>query len=274
MFDKLQTSITNRFNNLGHDKKEEFLNQLIMILFGGEENTEFKIQEIKDKYITQEEREKELQKLLNIDFFVEFSKIVPVNNMSESILANDIIKSNRDILLGKITNPETLNFCFDKTKEIAKLVFKTFFNIDDFSKDNLNAKIKYEVYFSKQEIADEFGIDKKTLKNWLIMVYGEDRYFGRKKLSLLEYRDILERIILANNEKIIDISDNFEIYENRIVKGIFYSKFDIIELANSNHKTIYSNLSDVNKSFYKKYAKFPYSIAKSMLQDLGTDINF
>jgi hypothetical protein len=274
MFDRLQNSINNRFNNLGHDKKEEFLNQFIIILFGGEENTKFKLQEIKDKYIAQEERGMELLKLLNIDFFVEFIKNVPVNNMSESILAIDNLKSNKDKLLAKITNTDSLNFFFDKEKEIKELILKTFFNIDESSKEILSEKIKYEVYFSKQEIADEFGIDKKTLNNWLIMIYGKDPYFDRRKLSVPEYRDIFERMFLANNEKIIDISDNFEIYENRIVKGVFYSKSDIIELANSNHKTIYSNLSDVNKSFYKKYAKFPYSIAKSMLEDLGTDINF
>jgi hypothetical protein len=274
MFDKLQTSITSRFNNLDHDKKEKFLSQFIIILFGGVENTELKIQEIKDKYITQEERETELHKLLNIDFFTEFIKIVPVNNMSESILVIDNLRSNKDELFSKITNPDSLNFFFDKEEEIKKLLLKTFFDIDAFSKEILSEKIKYEVYFSKQEIADEFGIDKKTLNNWLIMIYGKDPYFDRRKLSVLEYRDIFERMFLANNEKIIDISDNFEIYENRIIKGVFYSKLDIIELANSNHKTIYSNLSDVNKSFYKKYAKFPYSIAKSMLKDLGTDINF
>lgn len=60
--------------------------------------------------------------------------------------------------------------------------------------------------------------------------------------------------------------------ENRLLKGLSYSKIDIVALADSNYITVYPNLSDINKIFYKKYDKFPYSIAKSMLHDLGYNL--
>lgn len=271
MYLKFQNLFESKITNQSTAQLEKFLIAFLTLIFGNENNAKMKVEEINKQFSTQEDKDAEFKKIINFDFFQELFKIAPMNNLSENILSIDNFEKNRELLESKIENIETLTAFLNNDKKITQLFLESIFGyaIDIENKKLLSNQLKYNVYYSKQDIAKEFNIDKKTLNNWVVMIFGKDQYYKRKKISIYEYNDIFQKVFFVKDEGFNNMNPTQ--IENRLLKGLSYSKIDIVELADSNYQTIDSNLSDINKIYYKKYNKFPYSIAKSMLNDLGSD---
>lgn len=148
-------------------------------------------------------------------------------------------------------------------------------SMSDFTTDTFKNYISKTIGYSKQEIATEFRIDKKTLTKWLILVYGYDKFKDRKKINFLEYLEIFNAFFLTEEEEKLDLNANLESVMTRLVKGATYSKSEIIELGlhtkedisrasyNIAHKALQRKYN-----YFKTYDKYPVSIANKMIEDL------
>lgn len=274
MFKKFQKLIESKSEELILNQDFRILSDFFILIFGSEKNAKLKIEEIQNSCKTEEEIENEFKKLFNFDFFQEMYRTIPMSNLTDLYLLENISNADKKNLGLKITNPEMLNNYLSADNKIIKTSVKAYFDFDVNieNKELLANVIKYDVYFSKQDIANEFEIDKKTLNNWLTMLFGKDPYFKRKKISIYEYNDFYNKVFDLNENELATSRNQNDFIVNRILKGAIYSKTDIIDLSSSNSKTIIDNLTELNKSNYKKYDKFPYSIAKSILNDLGHDL--
>ena len=104
-------------------------------------------------------------------------------------------------------------------------------SMSDFTKDVVKNYISKTITYSKQEIASEFNIDKKTLNKWLYLIYDYDKFKDRKKINFLEYLEIFNAFFLTEGEEKLDINTNLETLMSRLVTGPTYKKKEIIELG-------------------------------------------
>ena len=164
--------------------------------------------------------------------------------------------------------------------KVGRFVFLKVFKIKKsqrLTKDLLLNKIDKIVKISRTEIANEFGIDVKTLNNWIVEIYGNDK-FKDKELRFSEYIDLFKKLSISLDETTIDFQNIRLHFENLFdIKNcetkLVYSKEDIVNLSDSDYKTTRNQLVRHNKlAVYEKMNLFPYSLAIMLLKDMNGKI--
>lgn len=168
----------------------------------------------------------------------------------------------------------------DVKNKIGRFVFHKVFKIKKsqrLTKDLLLNKIDKIVKISRTEIANEFGIDVKTLNNWIVEIYGHDKFKG-KELRFSEYLDLFVKLYISLDETTLNFQNNqlhFEsLFDNKNfeIKSV-YTKKDIVDLSDSDYKTTRNQLVKHNKlAVYEKMNLFPYSLAIKLLKDMNGKI--
>lgn len=164
--------------------------------------------------------------------------------------------------------------------KVGRFVFLKVFKIKKsqrLTKELLINKIDKIVKISRTEIANEFGIDVKTLNNWIVEIYGHDKFKG-KELRFSEYLDLFVKLLISLDEITLNFQNNqlhFEsLFDNKNfeIKSV-YTKKDIVDLSDSDYKTTRNQLVKHNKlAVYEKMNLFPYSLAIKLLKDMNGKI--
>jgi len=269
MLDKLLKNT----EKISDDIKTKELNSFLIALYGSEENAINEINQLSDgKKISDEN----LGKLLKIQ------SLNTIQDITENLLGNGGV-------LDCIKNINSINdICKESSKEIQKedipeltkvidaiaTTSKKILpnsNSEEYSIKKLEKTLSFKMTFSKEEMALELGISKKSFNKFLDEFYGK-RFNGKHKISFLEYIDIIRKFTLKRNEDKTFIHNNLETYINRIEKGIIFKKKDLVDFDNSNYAQI---KSDLEKKFpiYSKCDKFPYSIVAEFMEHLGKNID-
>lgn len=200
------------------------------------------------------------------------------NSITEIIQAAYTLEKTKVMETKLYSNEILLVRCYLFYEIYNPAYFATLLNLKslaDYSIESLKKYIYKTIGYSKQEIATEFRIDKKTLNKWLILVYGYDKFKDRKKITLLEYLEIFNAFFLTEEEEKLDLNANLESVMSRLVKGVTYSKSEIIELglhtkediSRTSYNTAHIALQR-KYSYFKTYDKYPVSIANKMIEDL------
>jgi len=168
-----------------------------------------------------------------------------------------------------------------KTVALAEISFrekKLITNLKEYHKKKyFNKKT-----ISQSNIALEWGIDNDTLSSWFISYYGENVFFGRKKLNVYEYieihRNFFNTVIDEElvEQNLITSPDNMEEFISIVTfKGKVYEKKDIIEIGFNLDEEIkpkhYEQAKIIlEKKFpcYSDLNKFYHSIAIQMIAEL------
>ncbi|PTT68618.1 MULTISPECIES: hypothetical protein [unclassified Chryseobacterium] len=144
-------------------------------------------------------------------------------------------------------------------------------------KEELQLYMEKKILFSQSEIAREWEIDKETLSKWLTMIYGENPYKGRKKLSFSEYIGIYKDLFKGkshheNAQDYFLTEENIDAYSSVVFKGKTYTKQEMIELGFSlDDEPSPRQYSEARKILLKKFPgydavnKYPVSIAQMMI---------
>lgn len=168
----------------------------------------------------------------------------------------------------------------DIKNKVGYVVFLKVFKIKKsqrLTKDLLLNKIDKIVKISRTEIASEFGIDGKTLNNWIEEIYGNDK-FKDKEIQFSEYLDLFVKLHISLDETELNFQNNQLHFESLFDKKNFeikslYTKKDIVDLSDSDYKTTRNQLVKHNKLVvYKKMNLFPYSLAIKLLKDMNGKI--
>lgn len=200
------------------------------------------------------------------------------NSITEIIQSAYVLENKKVMENNLYQNEMLLVRCYLFYEIHNPAFFATFLNLksmSDFKNDYLKKHISKIITYSKQEIASEFGIDKKTLNKWLCLVYGYDKFKERKKINFLEYLEIFNAFFLTEAEEKLDLNANLESAMTRVLQGVTYTKSEIIELGinvkeeiNRSEYNIAHKALQKKYSYFKKYDKYPVSIANSMIEDL------
>ena len=204
------------------------------------------------------------------------------NSLTE-IIQSAYVLENKKVLEKKLYHDEMLLVrCYLFYEIHNPAFFATCLNLktmSDFTMDDVKKHISKTITYSKQEIASEFDIDKKTLNKWLYLIYGYDKFKDRKKINFLEYLEIFNAFFLTEQEEKLDLNTNLETLMSRLVTGSTYKKKEIIELGIDSKEEIDRSKYNIahmaiqrKYSYFKKYDKYPVSIANKMIEDLKNGV--
>lgn len=160
---------------------------------------------------------------------------------------------------------------------------KTYRNQDDptlrFSlllKTDMSTKSKRETYdliqklftINKEQLSQEFDVNKRTLNKWLKNFFGQ-KYSGNRKIYLDDYLTIFKAFYMNQNESIN--KDGFlGKIKKRIISGPSYFKNDIAQYLDSNLTTQKKNVEQLD--FHKLFDKVHYSLAHRIANEMGGTI--
>lgn len=262
---KFQELINHKLSRLTDAQKNQLALDTFIILFDTREKAISVLTEMETRLKTPE-GEAALSTLADLEFLESVMQHLHTNKLTGIIRGAKELNDSKDKLF-KDVNVDFLKMLLEKQKIISEHFLCTLFNIKEkpLTTQSLSEAIKKDIYYTKEEIAAEFGIDKKTLNKWLMAISG-NKYSGRKKLEFLEYKEIFESLFLANDEDKLDIDRNFEIYFGRL--GLLSrQKSDLVEATSSDYKTLKANAEKIC-TFYPQMNVFPYCISEAIIEKM------
>ncbi|WP_271407326.1 hypothetical protein [Tenacibaculum soleae] len=248
------------------------------IYFEGDENNFI---EFIKKNSKENQTDKDVNLIIERDFPLLYFMILLSEKLERSSGFTSIIKLSSDTKLKEVFNrvPKEHWDVFDKfyseNKETIKEVVYDVLGIDKLEKEVVKKKL---FSTSKTNIANEFGVDIKTLNKWL-KVFFNDRFKGLRKINYEEYVEIFQALFLAEDEE-LDLVENINTYKKRLSKGLKYRKKFIAEHTNEDSPLDVSTLLKIQKEqlgdieFYNFTDVYPYSIAKLLVEKSGDEIGF
>jgi len=267
MFDKLKDGV-----NIPEETVNNFLDDFLIALYGSKEDAINELNKLKDgDYISDDN----LAKLLKVP------TLDTINDITETLIGNNGI-------LNSVKNINSLNdICEESSKNMPQEEIPEILNVIDaletvsqktmpitnnerYAFKVLEKKFSFKIKFSKEEIARELGISKKLFNKFLSEFYG-NKFNNKRKLSFIEYIDIIRTFSLKKDEDTIFIHDNLQTYINRIEAGIIFKKKDLIDIDHSNYKRLKADLEKMYP-IYSKLDKFPFSIAAEFMEHLEKNI--
>lgn len=268
---KLQTLVHARMLKLTEVQQVELFEKSLIYLYGSEDAARNQLKQISESSKTPSEFEDAFNREFNVKFLSMLFTPLLTTNLSALIKGAKELEDSVERLAPHITNPTMLQSQLNEQLNIGQLVFKMIFDLADkpVTKETVVESIKNLIYFTKEEISNEFGVDKKTLGKWLDAVGMGEKYFGRKKLNILEYVEIFSALFLASSEQKLDLNKHFEYYFSRL-NQMAYKKEDLVQLTGSDYKTLREN-SEKSIPAYNELNIFPYHIAMAIMQKMGEE---
>lgn len=259
-----------KLSTLSPEALDSYIAQMLSIIYGSQEKAAERL-----KALCESENESDsnvlISKDLNVDFFQGLIEQFNGHTLSDLLNSFAYIEANQETLMSNISNAEMFKKQFETYKEVARLTFKMVYGIDtEMTKEVFAETFKNQVYFTLQDIATEFKTDRKTLRKWLHIIFPDDRYFKRRKLTILEYKEIFEKLFLAPAEHRLDITNHLNYYLQRIDNGMKFTKGELVALTDSDYKTLSSNAKKAVPQ-YVELNIFPYSIAMAIMKKLGSE---
>lgn len=259
--------ILNRFMKLSETQKMELFIQLLKRI--GKNDQEINI--IKQQFLT-ETNLNELNETLYRDFNLNFlediiMQFIEFQNMS------DIVKNLKNIKIdeSKITNDKTFqNFISNQDDPSLRLSFLLKKDISKSSKSQVYDLLQKLFTINKEQLSQEFDVNKRTLNKWLKYFFGQ-KYSGNRKIYLDDYVVIFKTFYLLDNENMKG-EDLYKLIQKRIISGPSYFKNDIASYVGSNLVTQKNNVEQLY--FYNYFDKFPYSLAQQIACKMGEPLKF
>lgn len=189
------------------------------------------------------------------------------------VLSNEKLKE----LVGKIPNEHWAifdEFYLENKETIKEVVYDTL-GIGKLEKEAVKKKL---FSTNKTAIANEFGVDIKTLNKWL-EVFFNDKFEGVRKIYYDEYVEIFKALFLARDEE-LDLVENINTYKKRLSRGLKFRKKFIAEYTNELSPLDISTLLKIQKEqlgdldYYNFTDVYPYSITRLLVEESGDEMDF
>jgi hypothetical protein len=270
MFENIINTVIQKQKELPFNKCMELSQAYYECIYGSMENINQRICRLKEEGVTDYDIPKTLWDEIG-KIFSLFKNIATSKNLKSFFeAANKLDDSTKDfspdeiILLQNLVNNQAR-----LTATLMKLLFGI--DVEKTTKEELIEVCLKHVYVSKQDIADEFEVDKTVLNKWLEYFF-EDRFRGKRKINFNDYLEIFEAFLLLADEGSFNVDFHKEKYFKRIKKGMNYSKTDIATFCDSDLKTLRSQVRDM--AIYSLIDKLPPSIAITIIEKMGNTPNF
>ncbi|WBX77870.1 hypothetical protein PG911_06345 [Tenacibaculum ovolyticum] len=280
MFGKIIEKIDKQFlHKIDSEAFPLIIKELINLLFDGNyEKVNEKLEELEKTSLNDEEIVYGfICQFPILELFKEISGVIK-NSSNITDLINQVCYNEENIIsiFQRVPKEQLLKLVniYDENIESIKSFFTDIFNLGEFEKREIT-----RIFFktTKQEIADEFNVNKRTFNKWLKEIFG-NRFDNQRVIFIHEYIEIFNALVDENKEY-LELTD-FNKIKGRLDEGTSYDKKRIAYLTNEGTdkdsstllKTQKENLEDIK--FYKKLDKFPYSLTKIIIDRLGDELEF
>ncbi|WP_417800023.1 hypothetical protein [Tenacibaculum sp.] len=274
------------YKQLLGEKEEELLlliplipRVLIIVLFDGDyKKAEEKFEEMEKASLNDEEIiHGFLQQFPVLELFKEVFEVIKKSyNISDFV--HQLSKNEEKIisLFERVPKEQFLKLAklYSENRVIIESHITDFFGLDIVEKEEV-VKIFFKT--TKQEIADEFNVNKRTFNKWLKELFG-NRFDNRRIIYIHEYIEIFNTFI-DDGKEYLELSD-FNKIKKRLDKGTSFDKKRIAYLTNEGTSKDSSTLLKIQREnlgaieFYKRMDKFPYSLTKKIVEKLGDELDF
>jgi hypothetical protein len=266
---QLVNSFQEKFEKLSPKNKNKYLEELYTAFYGGEEVLKKLVAELQQHGLSDEAIGERLSADMNMEFMMEFTKLFASGNFT--VLMDDVLAFEASIktFADKINNPNTLFYWQSAQEKIAHLQFKWMYNIEFSGKSKAEQKeiLKALPYTTKEKIAKEFDVNKRTLGKWLNYSFGDRFTTNQRSISLGEYIAIFEAFFLYDDEE-FNLNNDFGEYLDR-KDTMHFTKSQVAEMAGSDLKTQKGMFREM--ALYNTVDKFPPAIVKILLDGMDGD---
>src|SRR5690606_19826696 len=161
---------------LSEEEIVKYLEQILIITYGSEDLARARFEEIASKAKNPIELDFLINEELNTEASNTLLRMFKGENISGLINDFNTIAISHESITTKISNPHFFELLLEKQKEIAELTFQTLYHLPgELSREEMAVAMLPDFYFTKQEIASEFGVDKKTFNKWLEIIFPDKR---------------------------------------------------------------------------------------------------
>jgi len=240
-------------------KHMEILEKMLVAKFGSYDNAKKEIGFLRKKYSDDVEFINSMNDLIYPEKLRElFTPLLSVKKLPE--LVEYAAKLNLERISGSFSEEELSTFIKMKeiyTNEVNSQIFEN-------GKITLFDEVDKKVRFTIKEIRDDLQIDQRTFKKWLNLIFKE-KYDGVRTISLTQYIEIYEQLILKEQENKFDFNFNAKEYFNRIQNGLVFSKQRLLKLTDSDYKQLAIKMKSMDLDFAGMDV-FPFNIAHKIIE--------
>lgn len=237
----------------------DILEKQLVAKFGGDALAKRKARLIRKKYASDGEfLEFNIEFIYPKNILALLSPMLHIKNFTE--LVEYTADLNQEKLQTSFTEEDIVEFIRMQeiyNKELNLIVFK--------NKKVLFNQINKKVRFSIIEIRNDLNLNQRTFKKWLQFFF-KDKYDGVRTISLTEYIEIYEQLILKEQEKKFNFNFNAEEYLKRIQNGLVFNKQRLLKITQSDYKQLSIKMKSMK--FYALNAT-PYKIAQQIIEAMG-----
>lgn len=249
------------------------LDQICILRFGSEEKAKKKVLKLSHNGTLDENGFNKLMELLYLDKIIDVFK--PLTEKAGLI---NLIKAASEVQI------RAKNLRQNLSKEEFKIIQSYIENIPD-EKEYLSllfpgkTKIVQNKMIgtlvnsmfstSKEKIAKEYKIDKKTLNKWLNHFFGK-KFDNVKKIKFKDYLQITLKFSLRENEDKFFIGKNLEEYVLRLDTDLVHNRCSLLKIDGMDdlyYKSLKENLKLQN--FDSDLKKIPYSMKEQIVDKLN-----
>lgn len=280
MFVKIIEKIDKQFlDKINQEVLLLIIQELMNVLFDGNyEKADEKFEEIEKASLNDDEI---INGFMNqfpvLELFKEISGVIKgSSNITD--LINKVCYNEENIIsiFERVPKEQLLKLVniYDENIEMIKSIFTQIYDLDEFEKEEVT-----KVFFktTKQEIANEFNVNKRTFNKWLKEFFG-NRFDNRRIIYIHEYIEIFNTLV-GEGKEYLELTDFIKI-KKRLDEGMSYDKKRIAYLTNEgtekNSSTLLKTQKEnlMNIKFYQGLDKFPYSLTKMIVDKLGDELEF
>lgn len=263
------------FNILSNEKNSDIGRKIIFemckIRYGGYEKAIQEIDKLSKNGVLDEQGYEELMKQIIMDKFLYVFNIEDSSNKFKGIvwMARLVIGAKERLI--KIY-PELDN---DQRILIEKYI-NAIQNLDNnikfifpgYTQKTLHRLGLKKLKYSKNDISEDIGINKRTLNKWLKHYYNT-KYDNIRKVTFKTYFNIISKFTLKEDESLSFIKDNSDIYLNRLDSDLINNREDLIKtegLDDLNYKSLKENLK--LQGLDSDMKKIPFSLKESFIKKI------
>lgn len=262
MFKKLKPFIEQTFEHLPTQQITHLNEKILIAVYGDYDKAKKKVETLRDNYPDDDDFWNAINEVSYPHSFKKFfSSLLSVNSIPQMVTFDHKITTGE--IGSNITQEEALvihNILEATKKYFDEILLKN-------GEQLLFEEIDIKVRFTLKEIRDDLGLHQKTFKKWLQFFF-KDKYDYSRTISLSEYIEIYQQLILKEQEEKFDFTFNAEEYYKRLEDGLIFSKARLAKLAGSDYKQLALKMKSMDAGF-TGMDFFPFRIAAKILEAMG-----
>ncbi len=245
---------------------------LLIVRFGSKEKAKLIVEGLAPTGVFGDDAFRELLRLSYLDSFIYLIKpIAEAKGLIELMRAASQFKARTQDVLRNMPDDEK-----EAYKRYMGFISKDNAVLDYLPKRRTRLTIRMLMSLigdshitSKEKLATELTIDKKTLNKWLHHFYGR-KFDAKRKITFKEYIDIMLKFSLKDSENREWISENLANYSSRLDNDLVHNRRSLLddeELQGLNYKSLKENL--VLQGLDTGLKRIPFSVKEMIIQKLS-----